>query len=37
MKKALIFIAMLIAGLLIGGKFDQDTKNLENQSINSIK
>lgn len=37
MKKALIFIAMLIVGLLIGGKFDQDTKELENQSINLIK
>jgi hypothetical protein len=31
MKKALLFIAMLIAGLLIGGKFDADTAKLESQ------
>jgi hypothetical protein len=37
MKKALLFIAMLLAGMLIGGKFDQDTKDLEQQEINSIK
>jgi hypothetical protein len=37
MKKALIVIAILIAGMLIGGKFDQDTKDLEQQEINSIK
>jgi hypothetical protein len=37
MKKALLFIAMLLAGLLIGGKFDQETKDLEQQEINSTK
>jgi len=31
MKKALLFIAMLIAGLLIGGSFDADTAKLESQ------
>ena len=36
MKKALLFIAMLIAGLLIGGKFDEDTQKLEAQPYNSI-
>jgi hypothetical protein len=37
MKKAILFILMLIAGLVIGGKFDQDTKDLEQQEINSTK
>lgn len=31
MKKALFFIAMLIAGLLIGGSFDAQTAELESQ------
>lgn len=31
MKKALLFIAMLIAGLLIGGSFDAQTAELESQ------
>lgn len=31
MKKALLFIAMLIAGLLIGGSIDEDTRKLEAQ------
>jgi len=34
MKKALLFIAMLIAGLLIGGSFDADTQELEKIEIN---
>lgn len=37
MKKELLFIAMLLAALLIAGKFDQDTKDLEQQEINSTK
>jgi hypothetical protein len=31
MKKALLFIAMIIAGLLIGGLFDAQTAELESQ------
>ena len=31
MKKALLFIAMLIAGLLIGGSFDAEIQKLESQ------
>lgn len=31
MKKALLFIAMLIAGLLIGGSFDAQIAELESQ------
>jgi hypothetical protein len=31
MKKALLFLAMIIAGLLIGGSFDADTAKLESQ------
>ena len=34
MKKALLFIAMLIAGLLIGGSFDEDTQQLEKIETN---
>jgi hypothetical protein len=34
MKKALLFLAMLIAGLLIGGSFDADTQQLEQIEIN---
>lgn len=37
MKKAILFILMLIAGLVIGGKFDQDTKNLEQTEASQIK
>lgn len=32
MKKALLFLAMLIAGLLIGGSFDAQTAELESQT-----
>lgn len=34
MKKTLLFIAMLIAGLLIGGSFDADTQELEKIETN---
>jgi hypothetical protein len=34
MKKALLFLAMLIAGLLIGGSFDADTQQLEKIETN---
>ena len=34
MKKALLFIAMLIAGLLIGGSFDADIQELEKIETN---
>jgi hypothetical protein len=31
MKKQLLFIAMLIAGMLIAGSFDAETAELESQ------
>ena len=31
MKKTLLFIALLVAGMLIGGSFDADTAKLESQ------
>ena len=31
MKKALIFIAMLFAGMLIAGTIDESTRQLESQ------
>jgi hypothetical protein len=31
MKKALLFIAMLIAGMLIAGSFDAEVAELESQ------
>jgi len=34
MKKALLFIAMIIAGLLIGGSFDADVQELEKIETN---
>ena len=34
MKKALLFLAMIIAGLLIGGSFDADTQELEKIETN---
>ena len=34
MKKALLFLAMIIAGLLIGGSFDADVQELEKIETN---
>ena len=34
MKKALLFLAIIIAGLLIGGSFDADVQELEKIETN---
>jgi hypothetical protein len=34
MKKALLFLAIIIAGLLIGGSFDADIQELEKIETN---
>lgn len=36
MKKTLLFIAMLFAGMLIAGTIDEQTRQLESQPTNTI-
>ena len=37
MKKTLLFIAILIAGMLIGGSFDAEVQQLQSQPNHTTK